>query len=63
MFLDHRRVEIGKELAGGEKRPLVIGDAGNLECADAGGLHLSSLSRKGLVVPVTVASPGRHWPA
>ena len=43
MFLDHGGIEIGEELAGGKKRAFVIGDAGDLEMADASGLHLSSL--------------------
>ncbi len=61
MFLDHRRVEIGKELARGEKRALVIGDAGDLEIADAGGLHLSSLAKGAIVTNgMTVAPAGRR---
>ncbi len=39
----HLRVEIRKEIARVKKRTLVIGDAGDLEIADADGLHLSSL--------------------
>ena len=41
----HSGIEIGKEIARVEKRTLVIGDAGDLEIADADGLHLSSLAR------------------
>ena len=59
MFLDHGRVEIGKELARGEERALVIGDAGDLEIADAGGLHLSSLVKGAPDTnATTVAPPG-----
>ncbi|TMK29923.1 MAG: hypothetical protein E6G69_11010 [Alphaproteobacteria bacterium] len=42
ILLDHRRVEIREEVARGEERALIIGDAGNFEIADPGGLHLSS---------------------
>jgi hypothetical protein len=65
IVLDHRRVEIGKELARGEKRALVIGNAGNLERADAGGLHASSLPSDNDADPdcslarVRLASAGR----
>ncbi len=39
----HLGVEIGEEIGRVEKRTLVIGDAVDLEIADAEGLHLSSL--------------------
>ena len=47
ILLDHRRVEIREEVARGEERALIIGDAGNFEIADPGGLHLSSHQEAG----------------
>src|SRR5271156_4034277 len=44
----HLGVEIGKERGRVEKRTLVIGDARDLEIADADGLHLSSLAEMDL---------------
>src|ERR1700730_4551188 len=63
--LHHLLVEIGKKRLGGNKGPLILGDAMNLEIPDTRDLHLPLRTCAGAPTPAhpTVSAAGRREPS